>query len=537
MTNEILQAYRAGSEIGGTFQRIDEAMHNRAVQEKMDEILKATNERGGDITMLDPNQYSDRIGLEAMGKVTAQLANTEAYKVRIMQNNAAQARNRFSTFQQYMTDIDSAIKEGDQQRTLGLMSNMAAQSGTPYRFSPTEDGQVRVSFVTPEGISDKGTMSMIEAYNMLRPYATNQDRFIRDSVMYGMATAEDNAMVMQDPRRWRTAVDANGNQYTLVPQRIMKNGQLVPGFLVAGPGGQRNMTMDEVMQSGLNMAFPSRSRRLGTGLSGGGVNARGQGLGAPSQGGGVQVSESAWKDARKAFSDFATQVDDMGNKVLNYDTLEALELAAPYFQGDSLKTIQAYRRARSAYDNALGADKEQAALVEKMTPEQRQRAFLNFFYRQIVGGGRSGGSTGMLVPGNIDLSNRPVVKNPDGSVSTVRSMSINIDGKEVLIPTVSDDGRLLSEDEAIEMFRRTGRHLGVFDTPENATAYAKKLHEDQESMYASSRRSGSARPDVQPWMKEFDKKFLHPEPETGGNAQRQDQKSSQQRIPFTLSLH
>lgn len=46
MTNDIVQAYRAGSEIGNTFHRIDDAMHNMAVQQKMDEILKATNERG-----------------------------------------------------------------------------------------------------------------------------------------------------------------------------------------------------------------------------------------------------------------------------------------------------------------------------------------------------------------------------------------------------------------------------------------------------------------------------------------------------------
>jgi len=41
--------------------------------------------------------------------------------------------------------------------------------------------------------------------------------------------------------------------------------------------------------------------------------------------------------------------------------------------------------------------------------------------------------------GNIDLVAQPRVKNPDGTVSTVRSISVNIDGKEVLIPTVGRD--------------------------------------------------------------------------------------------------
>jgi hypothetical protein len=93
---------------------------------------------------------------------------------------------------------------------------------------------------------------------------------------------------------------------------------------------------------------------------------------------------------------------------------------------------------------------------------------------------------GLLEPGNIDLNNRPQVRNPDGSVSTVRSSSFNFGGREVLLPTVSDDGRLLSDDEAVDLYRRSGRHLGHFSTPDAADAYAQQLHLDQERQYVGT---------------------------------------------------
>ena len=93
-------------------------------------------------------------------------------------------------------------------------------------------------------------------------------------------------------------------------------------------------------------------------------------------------------------------------------------------------------------------------------------------------------SQGMTEKGNIDLYRRPVVNNADGSISTVASIGVNMDGREYLIPTVAADGsRILSTQEAIEQFRRTGQHLGAFESPQASDYYAEQLHRDQERLY------------------------------------------------------
>lgn len=90
---------------------------------------------------------------------------------------------------------------------------------------------------------------------------------------------------------------------------------------------------------------------------------------------------------------------------------------------------------------------------------------------------------GMLAAGNIDLNARPNIDNGDGTHSSVYSMSSNVDGKEVLYPGVGDGttypARKLTQAEALDQYKKTGKNLGSFSTPQMADAYAKRLHLDQ----------------------------------------------------------
>lgn len=93
--------------------------------------------------------------------------------------------------------------------------------------------------------------------------------------------------------------------------------------------------------------------------------------------------------------------------------------------------------------------------------------------------------------GNIDLYNRPQHRNADGSISTVDSTSFNIQGKEVLLPSVwMKDGKAYRSsdgDEILQHFYDTGEFLGVFDTVDAANSYAEKLHDAQDYYYTTQR--------------------------------------------------
>lgn len=89
--------------------------------------------------------------------------------------------------------------------------------------------------------------------------------------------------------------------------------------------------------------------------------------------------------------------------------------------------------------------------------------------------------------GNIDLYNRPRVRMSDGSIATIRSSSFNIDGKEILLPTVSPEGVLLSDDEAIALYKETGQHLGIYDTIDEANAAGEQLHLQQQEYYTGGK--------------------------------------------------
>ena len=189
-----------------------------------------------------------------------------------------------------------------------------------------------------------------------------------------------------------------------------------------------------------------------------------------------------------------------GRGLLSTDRIDSPMVGTPSLMSESLGLLPTPHRATQAVAEPIA----EATLLPSLggmlsrggpppSPTLEQQPSLELFSAPSQQAPR-----GRLFEGNINLHNRPEVHNPDGSISTVRSVSfgyrpsalieiLNLPPQdigrlgevvEVLIPSVSDDGRIMNDAEAKRVFEATGKHLGIFVTPAQATVYAKQLTQD-----------------------------------------------------------
>ena len=160
---------------------------------------------------------------------------------------------------------------------------------------------------------------------------------------------------------------------------------------------------------------------------------------------------------------------------------EDVKKVVSWGQGKTTKgmTAKAHAAAETAEDWQL------EGLLKSAKNRGEIEAFQAEIERRKTPAGRDKTGIGQYGRGNIDLYNRKPYIHEDGSISTVYSISVGIDGKNVLLPTIID-GKLVSDEEAIEHYQETGENLGVFDDPEEMDEYAQLLHEQQEMIYTDS---------------------------------------------------
>lgn len=377
MADSFMQGMQRGYGLSRIIDDMNRRSHEREVNGRIDEILAASNGGQTDLSTLDPKFYSDRIGMEAMGKVSQQLSQTGGYQAKIYENSMKQAKNLWGLTQQYMGDFQGALDAQDEPRARAILGSMVNQLNIPYRFAQEGDGY-RVYHVTPDGERDMGTMSLWDAYSRVKDYVNDENAFVKGSVAYNMANYETNLANMGDTSKWRVGVTKQGKQLAMVPQTFQRNGQMVGGFYVEGLG---NRTVQELLDAGITVS----------GLTGAGLKEKldkarakaARDKAATTEGGGqmpdgsVRIPQKVYDKADAMFAKAATdgetkQIDS------NYVNFMHSLLARSYGKGGNPRSVLAnIERVRA------GFDEQYADELAGMSYAQRNQFFATWYMQEL----------------------------------------------------------------------------------------------------------------------------------------------------------
>ena len=81
--------------------------------------------------------------------------------------------------------------------------------------------------------------------------------------------------------------------------------------------------------------------------------------------------------------------------------------------------------------------------------------------------------------GNMDTTSRKPIKLSNGEIELFKPMAFRNSGKVIVVPMITDGGKLLTESGAINKYFETGMHLGIFNNMTDAKRLIEELEEQR----------------------------------------------------------
>lgn len=240
--NSFAQDFLGGAAAG---EKMRQVVGDMQINERVKQIGDAVTQAGGSIDGIDPQLFSDPVGLRALGEYTTQY-NSSHEGLQKAWKNYDQAIMRMHETATY------APQAYAQTHDPSVLDQASDKLGLPYQTQYNPETQKHdVMYVGRFGLEPTGqSYSSDELNNLYGGIVKDPKRFSQLAFQYALATMRQNEDYLRDPSKW---LYDNDGKTLFVPRKMTTPTGFRSGYIVTDTVNKtsRFMTNEELQQAGI----------------------------------------------------------------------------------------------------------------------------------------------------------------------------------------------------------------------------------------------------------------------------------------------